>query len=646
MHTQPVSLFIAATCGIGVAWICALGSGLPPMIALASVFTTLAVGLIALSVWLQRDPERIFLPWLEDYYPIGAFAYATLVGLIAAAMMPASVPADLRVLSIVYAVAYSSGVCFRSAGRPLVAVGQLACVLIPIVVTSLAANSMAYTMLAIMLLLYGFSMSHVTLRVFQQMSEQILAADSSMKHAAEMREQARTDQVTGLHNRTGFSHLLDLMAGTLPEGEKIVLIWLDLRRFKEVNETLGHRTGDRILAETARRLRTITPERGLIARFGSDEFLVAARTGSRVEAEAVAALVQQTLDRSHRVDGKRIESGASVGAALLPDDADRPEALLQAADLALFHAKAQRLDRVCFFEHDMTRELARRKELEDELRSAIQKDELAIFFQPIVDLSTGRIRKFEALVRWFHPDKGEIAPGEFIPVAEDTGLIITLGNWITAQAAKAAATWPDDVVLSVNLSPAQIKAPGAALGIKAALRGAGLAPGRLELEVTESLFVEDNASTAAFMTELGRQGVRFSLDDFGTGYSSLHYVNRYPFSTIKVDRSFISGPNTGRRSDAIVRAVAEMGRTLDMEIVAEGLETLDQVQSVRRARCTLGQGYYFSRAVPDYLALMLLAQEREPTGEHLALPRAVPRVVSDAASPAVEGAVPGRRRIG
>jgi EAL domain-containing protein (putative c-di-GMP-specific phosphodiesterase class I) len=262
----------------------------------------------------------------------------------------------------------------------------------------------------------------------------------------------------------------------------------------------------------------------------------------------------------------------------------------------------------------MSRDLLRRREIETELRAAIQRDELSIFFQPIVDLETGRIRTFEALVRWFHPEKGELKPDEFIPVAEETGVIVTLGNWITAQAARTAVHWPEDVTLAVNLSPLQIKAPGAALGILSALREAGLNPSRLELEVTEGLFLDDDQLTANFINELSAAGVNFALDDFGTGYSSLGSINKFPFRKIKVDRSFVSGPNVGRKSEAIIRAVAEMGARLDMEIVAEGIETVEQVQAVRATGCTLGQGYYFSRAVPDYLAAMLLAQEREADG--------------------------------
>ena len=331
----------------------------------------------------------------------------------------------------------------------------------------------------------------------------------------------------------------------------------------------------------------------------------------RKESERLASEIHAEIMRPVRIDGERLEIGASIGIALLPDDGIDADTLMQNADLALYHAKVNGRKQSCFYHEAMSRDLARRREIEAELRAAIQKDELSIYFQPIVDLETGRIRTFEALVRWFHPEKGELRPDEFIPVAEETGVIITLGNWITAQAAKAAAQWPEHVTIAVNLSPLQIKAPGAALGVINALREAGLAPSRLELEVTESLFVEDNSSTEAFIEDLSEMGVKFALDDFGTGYSSLSYIQKYNFNKIKVDRSFVSGPNVGRKTDAIIHAVAELGSKLEMDIVAEGLETIDQVRSVREAGCTLGQGYYFSRAVPDYLAAMLLAQEEE-----------------------------------
>ena len=426
-----------------------------------------------------------------------------------------------------------------------------------------------------------------------------------------MQQLARTDVVTGLLNRAGLNHhLVERLMGLAPD-RKLALFWLDLDRFKEVNDTLGHQVGDRLLSEVASRLRKSAPEGACVARFGGDEFIVACEAADRKTVETLAQTFLDEITRPMRIDDNRLEIATSIGIAMLPDDGAELDTVMQGADLALYQAKVNGRKQITFFDPSMTRNLVRRKEIEADLRQALIRDELSVHFQPVVDLTTGRIRAFEALVRWFHPEKGELRPDEFIPVAEETGAIITLGNWITAQAASVAATWPDDVTVAVNLSPVQIRAPGAALGILNALKEAKLAPSRLELEITETVLLDDSANTEAFIAELSAAGVRFALDDFGTGYSSLGYLNKYPFGKIKVDRSFVSGINAGKKSEAIIRAVSGMGETLGMEIVAEGLETVEQVAAVRNAGCTLGQGYYFSRAVPDYLAAMLLAQERE-----------------------------------
>jgi diguanylate cyclase (GGDEF)-like protein len=422
---------------------------------------------------------------------------------------------------------------------------------------------------------------------------------------------ARSDVVTGLLNRAGLNHHLQERLPQLNERKKFALFWMDLDRFKEVNDALGHQTGDKLLAEVASRLKNIAPDDATVARFGGDEFIVACEMSDRREVEQLADRMMEEISRPIRIDEDRLEIASSMGIAILPDDGEDFDTLMQGADLALYRSKVNGRKQVTFFDPSMTRNLVRRREIETELRLALQRDELSIFFQPLVDLETGRIRAFEALVRWFHPEKGELRPDEFIPGAEETGAIITLGNWITAQAAKAAAQWPEDITIAVNLSPLQIKAPGAALGILSALRDAKLSPARLELEITETVLLDHSENTENFINELAEAGVRFALDDFGTGYSSLSYLNKYPFSKIKVDRSFVSGINQGKKSDAIIRAVSGMGQTLGMEIVAEGLETIEQVRAVSEAGCTLGQGYYFSRPVPDYLAAMLLAKERE-----------------------------------
>ena len=579
----------------------------------ARLLVAVGLGRVATGVWLAREDkaswrgERL----LEIAYDLGSLAYALLAGMVGALTLAYGAFDNLPVLTVSYALVYGVGVAARNAGRPVVAVGQLLLASLPIVVASLLIGGPALDVLAAIIAALVAGMISITLNLFQMFREQMGAADASAQMAEQMSRQARTDVVTGLLNRAGLNHALMEQLMRLPAGSKLALFWLDLDRFKEVNDTLGHAVGDGVLAEVARRLAEVAPAEATVARFGGDEFVAGCIVRDRAESEQLASALIGDLSRPFRIDGHRLGCGASMGVALLPDDGPDIETVMRSADQALYHAKVNGRNQLRFFDPAMTRELVRKKEIEAELRAAIRKDELSIFFQPIVDLKSGRIRSFEALVRWFHPEKGELRPDEFIPVAEETGVIITLSNWITAQAARAAAQWPEHVTLAVNLSPLQLRAPGAALGILNALREAGLPPDRLELEVTESLFIEESEHTARFMDELAAQGVRFALDDFGTGYSSLAYINQFPFKKIKVDRSFVSGPNVGRKSDAIIRAVAEMGATLEMEIVAEGLETIEQVEAVRNAGCTLGQGYYFSRAVPDFLAAMLLAQERD-----------------------------------
>jgi diguanylate cyclase (GGDEF)-like protein len=611
LYTQPTSLAIGAVIGVVASVVTAHVSARDEIWVAASVLSVVALVRVSLGFRLLPDAEAIETRRLEKIYEAGAFSYSLALGTVAALSLWFESATEAQAMMVSGAIAYGVGAAARNAGRPAIAIGQMALVSLPVaIVCAIEATLSSLTLLATILLLIP-AVFAITLNLFEVLRNSLLAAENSSQIAEKMQALARTDVVTGLANRAGLNHAMVETMMQIEEGSCLALFWIDLDRFKEVNDLLGHPVGDRVLVEVAARLRDVCPEGSSVSRFGGDEFVMFCPVTGRKDAERISSEIHAEIMRAIRIDGHRLEVRASVGVALLPDDAGDADTLMQRADLALYHAKVGGRAQTCFFNSTMTRDLVRRREIEDELRLAIQRDELSIFFQPIVDLETGKIRTFEALVRWFHPEKGELKPDEFIPVAEETGVILTLGNWITAQAARIAAQWPDDVTIAVNLSPLQIRAPGAALGIRNALREAGLDPRRLELEVTESLFMDDNYATAAFIEELSEIGVKFALDDFGTGYSSLGYINTFPFSKIKVDRSFVSGSQVGRKSDAIIRAVAEMGSTLEMDIVAEGLETLEQVQAVRAAGCTQGQGYYFSRAVPDYLAAMLLAQERE-----------------------------------
>jgi diguanylate cyclase (GGDEF)-like protein len=610
LYAQPTSLTIAALTGIFTSLVAAHEASEPLITKLAIVLSAIAGARIFMALFLPRLIGRDN-PRLETFYELGAFSYALIIGLMAATTVHLKVAANVQLLMVCNAVGYAVAIAARNAGRPSIAIGQLVLALGPICLVLAQEDSPALLALAVSIVALLPAMTSITLNVFRTLRNSIAAAETSSRLAERMQVLARSCVVTGLLNRAGLNHhLVEALSAMGPE-QKLAMFWLDLDKFKEVNDTLGHQLGDKILLEVANRLKALVPKGATVARFGGDEFIVACEVRDRHDAEQIAQRMMDEISRPMRIEGHRLEIASSMGIAVLPEDGQDVDTLMQGADLALYHSKVNGRKQMSFFDPAMTRDLVRRREIESELRLALQRDELSVFFQPIIDLKSGKIRAFEALVRWFHPEKGELRPDEFIPVAEDSGAIITLGNWITVQAAKAAAHWPDDITIAVNLSPLQIKAPGAALGILNALREARLDPRRLELEITETVLLDHSRNTENFINELSNAGVRFALDDFGTGYSSLGYLSKYPFAKIKVDRSFVSGINAGRKSDAIIRAVSGMAATLGMEIVAEGLETIEQVEAVRSAGCTLGQGYYFSRAVPDYLAAMLLAKERE-----------------------------------
>lgn len=619
LYTQPFSLIVANVVGVGSAAVASTQTGWPVLYGLTAMLAAVSV----IRCWLAQALPRLGHRrprLLELVFELGAFHYAAILGTIAALCLYHNAAPAVQLLVCCNAIGFGAAVPARNSGRPLIAVGQLLLSTLPVALALLIRPDLPSRALGVCVLLLVPGMTSIVRQLHQLLRKSIDAADTSARLAERMQLLARTDVVTGLLNRAGLNHELIERAAHLPQGEKLALLWFDLDRFKDVNDTLGHQVGDRVLAEVGQRLAELAPPEAAIARFGGDEFIIVCSVSEARQGEQLAYALLAAVTAPMRLEdgsgewrespGIRVLVGTSIGIALMPDDAPDTETLMQHADLALYNAKVNGRGQAIVYRSSMTRALAVRREIEDDMRLAIQRNELSIYFQPIIDLATGRICSFEALIRWFHPEKGELSPELFIPVAEETGVIVTLGNWITTNAARVAAGWPDNVTLAVNLSPLQIRAPGAALGILAALREAGLPPHRLELEITETVLLDQSELTDAFMADLGNAGVRFALDDFGTGYASLSYLSKYAFSRIKVDRSFVSGSNAGPRSDAIIRAVSEMATRLDMEIVAEGIETIDQARAMVDAGCTLGQGYYFSRAVPDYMAGLLLAQEK------------------------------------
>jgi diguanylate cyclase (GGDEF)-like protein len=424
--------------------------------------------------------------------------------------------------------------------------------------------------------------------------EDITARRETEAHVARL---AAFDELTALPNRMTMREQLGKALEATRYGEGgFALHLIDLDFFKQVNDTLGHPVGDILLKQVSIRLQGLVGEGNFVARFGGDEFVVIQlRLPTRQAADDLAKQVTEAMSLSFDVEGHRVEIGASVGIALAPSDSNDADELLKRADMALYSAKAAGRGTFRFFETAMDDAAQARRAMDLDLREAISRGELEVLFQPLVNLKTGKVSTCEALLRWHHSTKGAISPAEFIPVAEETGLIISLGDWVLQQACNEAANWPSSVRVAVNLSPVQFKDSTLPLRILNALGRSGLPPSRLELEITETTMLQDSQATLGIMSDLRRLGVRMSLDDFGTGYSSLSYLRKFPFQKIKIDGSFVKDLENDEGCIAIIRAITSMGSNLGMSIVVEGVETDAQRILVQKEGCTEVQGYLFGR---------------------------------------------------
>ena len=420
---------------------------------------------------------------------------------------------------------------------------------------------------------------------------------------------ARHDALTNLPNRVLFTERVEQAVVQMGRGNGFAVLCLDLDHFKQVNDTLGHPVGDLLLRGVAERLQACTREVDTVARLGGDEFAIVQRDVNGPEdAEILARRIVEIVSAPYQLEGHSVTVGVSIGIALAPADGVACERLLKSADMALYRAKAEQRGAWRFFEAEMDAKLQARRRLEVELRDAVANDELLLLYQPIYDLESERICGFEALVRWRHPVRGLISPAEFIPVAEEIGLIGTLGEWVLDQGCAEACKWPEHVKLAVNVSPAQFKGDRLLPVVNNALAASGLNPQRLELEITESVLLANSGMTFNILHSLRALGVCISMDDFGTGYSSLSYLRSFPVDKIKIDQSFIRGLATTDGSDMIVRALIGLGRSLGMRTTAEGVETPEQLSQLRMEGCNEVQGYLFSRPVEPSAIPNLLEQ--------------------------------------
>ncbi len=409
------------------------------------------------------------------------------------------------------------------------------------------------------------------------------------------------DSLTNVLNREGFAEKLEEICKLAMEsGEPVSLLYLDLDRFKHVNDTYGHETGDQVLISVTDRIKEEIRATDIFARLGGDEFAIIQTNSPQPSgSRTLGRRIIESVSKPIHLNGHDVSVGVSVGMSIFPYDAESASELLQISDLAMYSAKASGRNQMRYFEPAMSERLNARRTLETDLLRGLEHDQFELYYQPVKDVANDQIVAIEALIRWNHPELGMVSPDQFISVAEESGLIVQLGEWVLRQACEEAVQWPGDVRVAVNVSTVQLRDRRFASLVLDVLRETGLAPHRLELEITESALVADVDLTIAILKELRDNGVKIALDDFGTGYSSINYLRRFPFDKIKTDRSFVSGATSDSESAALVRMIAALGVSLSVATTAEGVETQSEIDMVREAGCSQIQGYALSRPVPS-----------------------------------------------
>jgi diguanylate cyclase (GGDEF)-like protein len=489
---------------------------------------------------------------------------------------------------------------------PIAAIAFTAPIFVGIAICLGRSGDLAFLLIAFLVVVYG----SVLLRgVFVNS----FAFARRVMRQIEAERTVRQDPLTHLPNRVAFNETLDAALKRLAlSGEEFAVLLLDLDRFKEVNDKFGHPAGDEFLVQIASRLQRCTRAAEHVARIGGDEFaLVMANLARPEDALEIAERFIAAFDEPFQIEGRQIVGATSVGIVLAPRDGNTPPDVMKNVDAALYRAKKAGPGTVCFFEEADDKVSRDRKALQSDLEGAIARDELFLVFQPFLDLGGNRLTGFEALLRWQHPQRGLVPPSEFIPIAEETGLIHEIGEWVIRRACATVAEWPEDIRVAVNFSAAQFHNNGLLQIIVQALVDARIAPQRLEIEITESMLLSKYASAASVLNALLELGVTVALDDFGTGFSSLTYLRKLPFSRIKIDQSFIRDMLVQPDCAAIVKSVIGLARDLRIGVVAEGVETADQLEYLRQISCDEVQGYLISRPVSADQVLALLDPKKQ-----------------------------------
>lgn len=612
LYASPTSLTIGAVTGVAVGLVISGMSQPGPIQWVVAVLCLVASLRVISAIFFHRQLVRgaaVASRTWELAYELGAWGYSGLLGLMAFVTLLGSRDPVTHMLSVSMATGYAGGISGRNAGRVQIAIGQVCLTLLPTATGLWLQGSTGYRVLAVAMVMMVLGLAEISSTIHRIVVQALVGRRDKSLLAEKFERLARFDSLTGLENRMAMQmRLRDIFETSEKRTDAVTILWMDVDRFKEINDSLGHMVGDQLLRVVAERLNDVVQGQGRIARFGGDEFVIICPDMDRVTASALAQEILGDFAHGFDLGENHLQVTASIGYAVAPQDGRDMDELMQHADLALYEAKRDGRNRAASFNWSLKERFNRVHEIETGLRRALDLGELKLLFQPIVDLETGHIDACEALMRWDHPVLGPIPPSEFIPIAESMGMIEAMTGWVLREACATAMAWPGEVRMAINISPASLKSADLPANVIEALVDSGLPARRLELEVTESIFLDDSGQTNAVLRELQRIGLRLALDDFGTGYSSLSYLRSYRFDTLKIDQSFMAGVSANVEDRAIVRAIGNLARDLAMDTVAEGIETPDQLQWAREAGFTNVQGYLFSRPVTrDRIAELIAA---------------------------------------
>jgi diguanylate cyclase (GGDEF)-like protein len=522
---------------------------------------------------------------------------------------------DNEVILIALVVGMAASGSVLLAPVPVAAVFYASTILVPLAIKTIFlsfGNHLVLGALALSFLGFLIGLIASSARIFAERLEAVEKLKESVSALSSAREEteraAMTDGLTGVANRRAFMAQLNALADTTVASLDYGVFYVDLDRFKGVNDAFGHGAGDAVLRMAACRIAKTVRDGDLVARLGGDEFAVVAReVPDRATAIALAERLVSVLCEPFILEGQRVQIGASIGVAMASEGDADGDLLLKQADLAMYAGKSSGRSSYSIFESDMLRSAEERQAVELGLRTALTKNELELHFQPIRRLSKGTITGFECLIRWRHPVKGLLPPAQFLAIADEMGIANEIGCWVIEAACQQAAKWPSDIVVAVNLSPLQIASDDVAYRVEQALKRSGISADRIEIEITETSLLRNDPVTLDQLRRLKALGVSIALDDFGTGYSSLSYLVSFPLDRIKIDRLFVSQLGLSRESDLIVRSISQLAKNLNCTVVAEGIETEEQLQRLRTLHVGYGQGYLLGRPVPAFEATQLIA---------------------------------------